>query len=154
MSYIYSSYSSDSSNNSDEDFQVQCKYCPEQAGFLWNSNYEDHLERVHWCKECDNYMPKESLKKHKRQKHIKKCQYCPNECLESELNQHVRTHFKECSFCKNLILQQNMEKHVQDNHSTLTTIGMLRAGKTDAEFNQLVALNRIFSKDGLIFIKN
>lgn len=154
MSYSFSSYSSDYSNSGDDDYQVQCKYCPEQAGFIWNSNYEDHLERVHWCKECDNYMPKASLKRHITQKHTKKCQYCPGEYLDSQLNQHVRSHFKECTHCKQGILQQNMEKHIQDNHSTLAQIGMLRSGKTDAEFNQLVALNRIFSKDGIIFIKN
>lgn len=114
----------------DEDYFVDCKYCTSQ---VLESNYDKHLERVHKCRYCKNYMPKESIQRHIQEKHMRKCSHCHVVMLETKINQHISTH---------------------NNRSVEGPIGMIQLGKlNDAQFNKLIKENRVYAKDGQLFVK-
>ncbi|XP_055307607.1 zinc finger protein 382-like [Sitodiplosis mosellana] len=152
-SYDYSTSSDDYNNDdydeSDEDFLVDCPHCPNPVK---RSNYDAHMEKVHTCDECGNQMPKEALKGHKDRKHMEICLTCGKQMLATLMKQHIKTHNQQCKHCKLSFPQQTLEKHIQDKHPFHSTLGMICLDKiTDAEFNKLVAANRIYSKDGHLF---
>lgn len=151
-------------NDYDEDYYlVDCPHCPSQVK---QSNYNSHIEKVHGekvalyrCDECGNKMSKRALQSHKERKHMETCQACGVKMLSSRMEQHVircqvQSH-KRCKYCTSNFRSQNaLEKHVASDHPLQSTFGMICLDKiTDAEFNKLVAENRIFSKDGHLFKK-
>lgn len=154
--FDYSSYNSSCASSygyddegSDEDYLVDCPHCPNPVK---RCNYETHIQRVHKCEECGNCMPKEALKGHKERNHMKICQTCGVQMLATPMKQHLKTHNKQCHHCKLTFPSHALKKHIQDNHPIHATLGMIRLDKvTDAEFNTLVAANRIFAKDGHLF---
>lgn len=110
----------------DDDPFVDCKFCDEP---VLSSRLDKHLENKHkcnYCCECD-YMNTESLKAHIEEKHMVPCKYCNTKRFLDEIAQHELTH---------------------------SVVGMVQLGKlTDERFNQLVAENRIYSKEGCLYIK-
>lgn len=141
-----------SSSDEDEgDYFVECQICD---CHVKARNYDRHLNNVHKCKYCPNYMPKESLQSHIERKHIQRCRYCTVTLLEELMAQHESTHFVKCKYCVDKVLDQNLNEHVTKEHPFHATIGMLRMDKTnDQEFNRLIKENRIYAKDGHIFIQ-
>lgn len=107
---------------------VNCTHCGDQ---VLHRNYQRHLEAVHKCRYCDNYMPKKSIKEHIERKHMKKCSYC-------------------CEF----VLETKMKNHCTENHPLQETIGMIQLNKiSDERFNKLIRENRVYAKDGHLFIE-
>lgn len=110
----------------DDDPFIDCKFCEEP---VLSSRMDKHLETKHkcyHCRECD-YMTAESLKSHIEETHMVSCKYCTEKRFSDEIAQHELTH---------------------------SVIGLVQLGKlTDERFNQLVAENRIYSKDGCLYIK-
>lgn len=142
-------YDDTSQDESYDDDLEQCRYCPSQVK---RSNYYGHIERVHTCDECGHSMPQKSLQGHKDRKHMETCNTCGVKMLTTPMKQHLLSHYMECKYCKKSVHEQNMKKHIQDNHPFHATVGMICLDKlTDAEFNKLVAANRIYSKDGHLF---
>lgn len=155
MSYYYDSssdgycYGSDDYDDSDD--YMDCSLCDAQVK---NRNYQSHLEKVHKCPHCTNYMPKESISGHIERKHTAQCRYCPMQVLDTDIEPHERSHFVKCKLCSSLILRSNLNQHTAESHPFRATIGMIRLEKlTDHEFNEMVRENRIYAKDGHIFIK-
>ena len=110
----------------DDDPFVDCKFCGEP---VLSSRMEKHLDNKHKCSHCHdvNYMSSESLKEHIEAKHMVQCKYCDAKRFADEIAQHELTH---------------------------SVIGLIQLGKlTDERFNQLVADNRIYAKDGCLYIK-
>lgn len=122
----------DMSENSD--YFVDCDYCSSK---VLESNYKNHLEKVHKCTYCRNFMPKESIKRHIQEKHMEKCSYCNAVMLESKIDQHMLTH-----------------NNNNNNRPLDGAIGMIQLGKlNDERFNKLISENRVYAKDGQLFIK-
>lgn len=141
----YDGYGDSSWDEGGDDPMVQCEHCP---ALVRESNYENHLQRVHKCDECGNFMPQKSLSGHKMRNHMEKCLICGTQMLKSLMPEHLRSHYRQCQYCNNSFRQADLEKHIQDSHSMHAVIGMIRLEKiTGAEFNRLVAEKRIFSDD-------
>lgn len=106
---------------------VDCMFCVET---ILASEMEKHLEKKHKCTYCteSDYMNVESLQIHVEEKHMVSCKLCSAKRFNDEIAQHELTH---------------------------SVIGIVQLGKlTDERFNQLVAENRIYSKDGCLFIRD
>lgn len=145
----YSSYDGsydDQSDSSPED----CQYC--DATYK-KRNRQRHLNNVHKCPHCPHYMPKTSIQTHITNKHMVGCSYCDQRVFTADLQQHELSHFVRCRHCDANILKQNITAHINDRHPFQATVGMIRK-ITDTEFNQLVAANCVYAKDGHIFIKS
>lgn len=156
--YIYTSDSSseddDNDNDDDDDgnYFIECGHCNAK---VLQRNYGRHLENVHMCRYCKNYMPKNALEGHIQRKHMVTCYLCGIEKLTDEIEAHKETHFKNCIHCSNSIYESDMTAHIEQNHSFAAIIGMVQMHKiTDKRFNELVAANRIYSKNGHLFIKS
>lgn len=97
--YDYSDdYESGSKDNSmsgnddrcdDDDYLVGCRHCKSD---VLKSNYDKHLHNIHECPHCRNFMPKESIKRHVEEKHMKKCPRCHVMVFETKMNQHISSH--------------------------------------------------------------
>lgn len=141
--------SSDSDDYEDDgNYFIECSHCDAQ---VLQRNYQRHLDKVHKCQYCTNYMPRESLDGHIQRKHIVACKDCPAMVLECNIHVHERTHFIDCNYCTKSIHEREINIHIRQSHA----YGMIQLQKiSDARFNQLVAANRIFSSGGNIFIRN
>lgn len=151
MAFYSSSESYESYDDDSEDYLVDCDFCAAQVK---RSNYDSHLDRVHKCTHCGNYMPKDSLNAHIQRKHTTKCSHCGVLVLDTEMKRHAATHFATCGHCNESILKCNLENHLANNHPLLATIGMIRLDKlSSAEFNKLIDEKRVYAKDGHLFRK-
>lgn len=152
MSYSY--YTSSSEYDEDEDdgnYLIDCRFGDCQ---VLMKNYNQHLEKVHKCKYCSNYMPKESIESHIERKHTVQCPHCSAELLEHLMPQHKASHFIKCEHCQCLLLKQNLNQHLAEIHPFRATIGMIRLDKfSNEEFNRLIDQKRIYAKDGHLFVK-
>lgn len=148
MSY-YDGYSQ--LDEDDGNYYIGCIHCDAE---VLSRNMNRHLEKVHKCWHCNNYMPNEAIDGHIQRKHIITCDYCSAEILENEMDQHEQTHFFACRYCPLDIHEDDMDNHVRLNHALVAIIGVIQLQRiSDNRFNQLVAANQIYSKDGLLFIK-
>lgn len=138
-----SDYSDDGSDAED------CRFCDTTYKIR---NRQHHLEKVHKCPYCPNYMPKESIQRHIEGKHMIECSYCDQKLLPAQVQQHEATHFVRCQYCNENILKQNVNAHSASRHPFHATIGMIRE-MSDSEFNRLVAENRVYANDGHLFKK-
>lgn len=107
---------------------VVCKYCNVR---VLSSRLIKHLNNKHKCNHCHdhecNYMNVETLKAHIDEKHMVLCKHCDAKKLTDDIVQHELTH---------------------------SVVGMVQLQKlTDEHFNQLVAENRIYAKDGCLYVK-
>lgn len=143
----YSNYDDDEEEDSSS--EEDCRHCDARYKIR---NRQRHMENVHKCPYCTNYMPKESIQGHIERKHMDACSYCDQWFLPAQMHQHELTHFIRCQYCSQNILKQNLNAHVADRHPFHATIGMIRK-LNDDEFNRLVAQNKVYAKDGHIFIK-
>lgn len=164
----------DSCSDNGDDF-IECNYCDAQVK---QKNMQRHLENLHQCPHCSNYMPKDSIAGHIERKHMVTCRYCGAEVLANQIGQHKARHFVACQYCTaevaiNQIEQHeaghfvpckycaldiyelNVDKHVYQEHPLEAIIGLIQLRKiSDANFNNLVARNRVFAKDGHIFVRS
>lgn len=129
---------------------VACSYCNLK---LMPAQMRDH-EVTHFvrCQYCPNYMPKTSIPTHIENKHMVVCSHCDLKLMPAEKKDHEATHFVRCQYCNANVLTQNVNAHIADRHPFHATIGMIRK-IDDAAFNRLVAENRVYAKDGHLFIK-
>lgn len=154
--YNYSSYSDDYSDDhhcnedsDDESSPEDCRFC--EATYK-RRNRQRHLDNVHKCPYCPNYMPRTSIQAHIDKKHMEGCSYCNQRVVEENLRQHESSHFIRCDKCGENVLQQNINEHMANRHPFHATIGMI-CKISDAEFNRLAAEKRIYAKDGHLFVK-
>lgn len=141
----YSVVGDDGDDSSLED----CRYC--DATYK-RRNRQRHLDNVHKCSHCPNYMPKSSIEAHIENKHMVGFSHCNQRMLRSNLQQHESTHFVRCQYCNENVLKQILNTHVANRHPFHATVGMIRK-ISDSEFNRLVAENRVYAKDGHLFVK-
>lgn len=147
--YCGFAYHGNGSSDDDGSDYEDCRYC--DATYKLR-NRQRHMETVHKCPHCNNYMPKTSIPMHIENKHLVGCAHCNQRLLPDQMKQHVPTHFVRCQYCNENVLKPNVNTHIADRHPFHATIGMIRK-VNDAEFNRLVTENRIYAKDGHIFIK-
>lgn len=105
---------------------VNCAYCDVPVE---SSRLDRHLNNMHKCVFCNegSYMTKTALEAHIKQEHMVACTHCGIKKLAEEIAQHELTH---------------------------SVVGVVQLGiLTDERFNQLVAENRIYSKDGSLYVK-
>lgn len=110
----------------DDDPFMDCKICEEPVLL---SRMDKHLENRHKCVYCNDcsFMNMESLKVHIQEKHMVSCKHCNAKKLTDEIAQHELTH---------------------------SVVGMIQLQQlTDERFNQLVAENRIYAKEGCLYIR-
>lgn len=123
---------SDDSTDDDGDIFVDCVHCASQ---VLERNYDNHLERVHKCSYCSNYMPKTSIPEHIKRKHMKNCCLCSVVLLEDLMAQHI------------------LRAHPSIPNETTGSIGMIELKKISTDkFNQLVKEQKVYAKDGQLFI--
>lgn len=153
MPHCYSSSSSDyyeEPNDCDDEY-IECSHCPAQVK---RRNYQRHLDNLHKCNHCNHYMPQSSIEAHIERKHMRQCAYCPENLLEWDIERHESTHFVVCTFCNASILRSNLNKHTANDHPFRATVGMIRLDKfTTDQFNRMLNQNRIYCKDGHLFVK-
>lgn len=129
---------------------IDCDYCDAQ---VLSRNYDRHLENVHKCPYCKNYMPKSSISTHIQRKHTIKCEFCPAEVRIDEMKQHEETHYRKCKYC-HLTICGDINLHIRQSHTLEATIGMVQLQRISSDrFNQLVNEKRIYCVAGQIFIK-
>lgn len=138
-----------SESDEDSDTPEECRYCD---AIYKVRNRQRHMQTVHKCPHCNNYMPKTSIPAHIENKHLVECSYCNQRLLPAQMKLHEPTQFVRCQYCNENSLKQNLNAHIADRHPFHATIGMIRK-VDDAEFNRLVAENRVYAKDGHLFIK-
>lgn len=147
--YDYEDYNNDYNNDNGNNY-IDCAHCNSQVLIR---NYERHLENVHKCCYCNNYMPQYAIDSHIQRKHMVKCNYCPVEMIVDEIDEHEQTHYIKCKYCP-LTIVGDINKHIRQDHPLEATIGMIQLHKiTSDRFNELVAENRIYTMAGQIFIK-
>lgn len=91
--YYYSDsddYSNYNDNDEDSSSFEDCQFCDATYKIR---NRQRHMENVHKCPYCPNYMPKESIQAHIDRKHMKECLYCNKCLLPEQLQQHELTCF-------------------------------------------------------------
>lgn len=141
----YDDFNDDNGNNF-----INCAHCNSQ---VLSQNYQRHLENIHKCWYCNNYMPQNVIANHIQRKHTVKCDYCPDEVPVDEIDQHVETHYTKCKYCPATICG-DVNIHIRQSHPLEATIGMIQLHRiTSDHFNELVNENRIYSIAGQIFIK-
>lgn len=113
-------------DDEDDDPFIDCEICNEP---VLSSRMDKHLDNLHKCNHCDDctYMNMESLKAHIEEKHMVSCKYCNAKKYTDDIVQHELTH---------------------------SVVGMIQLQQlTNERFNQLVAENRIYAKEGCLYIK-
>lgn len=144
--FVGGNSTSDAENSDDAE---DCRYCD---AIYKIRNRQRHLDNVHRCPHCPNYMPRTSIPTHIENKHMVACSHCNLKLLPAQIRDHEATHFVRCKYCNANVLTQNVNAHIADRHPFHATIGMIRK-IDDAAFNRLVAGNRVYAKDGHLFIK-
>lgn len=151
-SYGNNSFSSGESDDDDGNYFINCSHCDAR---VLQRNYNRHLANVHKCPHCDNFMPRDSLDGHIERKHTVNCEWCGVSKTIDEIVAHESSHYKQCQYCRLDIYEGVFDNHIRQTHPLAATIGMIQSLKiTDNRFNELVAANRIYSKDGHLFIKH
>lgn len=121
------------SDDDDGNYFIDCAHCDSQ---VLERNYNNHLERVHKCSFCPNYMPKASIPEHIERKHMTKCPQCSSIVLDQLLSQHI------------------LQEHPNIPNGRSGSIGTIQLDKiSNEQFNQLANAKRIYAKDGQLFIK-
>lgn len=105
--------------------------------------YDDGLET---CRHCSNRMPKTSIQQHVQNKHCVRCRYCNAFVLPASMNGHIQnTHQIE------MLTEENQRLRAENVRlNSRQAIGFTH-NFDDAEFNNLVAQNRIYSENNVIY---